>query len=443
LIAWLAFVLAALASIVAWPLLARAAAARITFVAISAGFAYWYWIPAVNILLGGYLGEDVVVPDPVVARDTVWMVLLYHLAAIGALAAVAVAVDPQPAALRQRREPALPWTIIGAGVMATAAALFLWYFADKGIGIAFQVLTGGVSARELMEFDNFSASIADSLRALLEMAVIFSALFLIAVATLERRLVSLASGFAFVAVILVFLGTGTRATLLMALVVIALAMASGRRVAARRTSSGRLVAGLLLVTALVVPIFLAISARQAVGTGDTNPVLGILVVNNDMFRELVFVMGQMQGYRSASPVDFLMTAFTYVTPGFLGFSRQIPDHLLVFNMTRNGIDLILGSGNVFPGIVADFQLVFGLAGAIAFAGFISGFALAIGQYGRLYPQGRVLAAAQCAVAAFLFFSFRNMHPGLVLVMIGAAAGLWALERLEPLLRARLPDARRA
>jgi hypothetical protein len=281
------------------------------------------------------------------------------------------------------------------------------------------------------------------LRALLEIAVIFSALFLIGLATLDRRLASFGTGLAFGAIILVFLGTGTRATLLMALVVILLAMASGPRVAARRASGGQMALGLVLGAVLVLPVIIAISARQAISTGQTDPVLALLVVNNDMFRELVFVMAQMQSYQSDGGLAFVMTPFTYVTPTFLGFSRAIPDHVLAFNMSRTGIDLILGTGNVFPGIVADFRLAYGWGGPFAFAAFIGSFALVISQFGRFHRGALVVTAAQCAAASFLFFSFRNMHPGLVLVLIAGPAGLWLLGRLDALLPVRQPDARRA
>ncbi len=440
-IAYLAIVLAVLASVLAWPLVARVPAARIVFVAVCAGFGYWYWIPSVNILMDGYLGEELVLPDPIVARDAVWTVLVYQLAALAALCALVPALDTRPAVARPPLK--VPVAYIAPAVLAAAAALFVWYFADKGVLIIVQVLTGATSARELADFDNFSASVWDSLRALLEMAVIFSALFLIGYATLDRRLATLATGLAFGAIILVFLGTGTRATLLMALCVILLAMASGARVAPRRASAGRLALGLALGAVLVVPIVIAISARQAISTGQTDPILALFVVNNDMFRELVFVMSQMQSYQGDGGVAFVMTPFTYVTPTFLGFSRAIPDHVLAFNMARTGIDLILGTGNVFPGLVADFRLAYGAAGPLVFAAFIGGFALALAQFGRFQPRGLALAAAQCAAAAFLFFSFRNIHPGLVLVLVAGPAGLWLIGRVETLLPARWPDARRA
>jgi hypothetical protein len=339
--------------------------------------------------------------------------------------------------------PAVPAGYIAPLVLAAAAGLFVWFFADKGVLIIFQILTGATSARELAVFDNFSASISDSLRALLEIAVIFVALFLIGHAALDRRLASLPTGLALAAVVLVFLGTGTRATLLMTLVVVLLAMASGQRVPARRASGGQVVLGLVLAMILVVPIVIAISARQAISTGQTDPVLALLVVNNDMFRELVFVMSQMQSFQSDGGLAFVMTPFTYVTPTFLGFSHDIPDHVLAFNMARTGIDLILGTGNVFPGIIADFRLAYGWLGPFAFSAFIGCFAIAIAQFQRVYPRGLAVTAAQCAATAFLFFSFRNIHPGLVLVLIAAPAGLWVLGRVETLLPVRLPDAHRA
>ena len=441
-IAWLAIVLAALASVLVWPVVARVTAARLTFVTVTAGFGYWYWIPSINILAGGYLGEEPVIPDPVVALDAVWVVMVYQLVALLVLCALVPALDRKVKVV-QSVPPALPVNYMAPMVFAAAVALFAWYFADKGIVILVQVLIGATSPRELSDFENFSTSVWDSLRSLLEVSVLFSALFLIAHAALTRRLATVATGLAFAAIALVFLGTGTRATMLMALVVILIAIASGQRVAPRQASGGRLVLALLMGAMLLLPIVMAISARQAIGTGQTDPVLALLVVNNDMFRELVFVMSQMQSYQSDGGLAFVSTPFIFVTPRFLGFSRELPDHVLAYNMARAGIDLILGSGNVFPGIVADFRLAYGPGGPFAFGAFIGSFALALAQLNRFQARGVAMVAAQCATAAFLFFSFRNIHPGLVLVLIVSAVGLWLLGRLEPLLHARLPDARRA
>ncbi len=441
-IPYLALVLAVLVSVFAWPLVAGTTAARLTFVAVTAAMGYWYWVPSINILAGGYLGEEMVVPDPILAAEAVWVVLVYHVAAVAVLALVVPASDPAGAE-RRRPEPRLPMLAFSVVVFGAAVALLVWAFADKGSAIVLQIVTGGISAREVMSFDNFSATLADSLRALLEVVIIFVALFILARAALDRRLVSPTVLLAFGAVVVVFLATGTRATLLMSLVAILLALASGRRVASRGTSVVRIVLGPLLAIALVVPVMIGASARESITTGQTNPVLAVLVVNNDMFRELVFTMSQMESYRSTSWVDFAMVPLTDVTPRFLGFNREVPEHLLAFNMARSGIDLILGAGNVFPGIIADFQLVFGWFGPLAFAGFIGIFCVATGAMSVAYPAGITLVAAQVAAAAFLFFSFRNIHPGLALVVLGAPIGLWILDRMGLAMANSLPHARRA
>ncbi|WP_426164938.1 hypothetical protein [Sandarakinorhabdus sp. DWP1-3-1] len=441
-IAYLAIVMAGLAAILAWPQIEKSVATRTIFVAVNAAFAYWYWIPSINILAGGYLGEDPVLPNPLVAREAVWIVLIYHLAALVTLSLLPSVVDASAVRDPRRGEPVMPSGVISIGLFAAAIGLFAWYFADKGWYILIQVATGGVSAREVMDFDNFSSSATDSLRALLEIAVIYTGLFVVGYATLKRQLVSMPTGFAFASIILVFLGTGTRATILMVLVVVLVAIASGERVRQSTVSSGRLVIGVVAAIMFIVPIAMTIGARYSVSTGQTNPVLALLVVNNDMFRELVFVMEQMQSYPGGDIRNFVAVPFTYVTPRFFGFERHIPDHLLIYNMARNDIDLILGAGNVFPGLVSDFRLVFGIFGPVAFSAFIGAFAVAVGMLGRLFMRGPMLTAAQVALAAFLFFSFRNIHPGLVLVLIFSAAGLRLLIVMDRFTRADSAHARR-
>jgi hypothetical protein len=110
-------------------------------------------------------------------------------------------------------------------------------------------------------------------------------------------------------------------------------------------------------------------------------------------------------------------------PTFFGFVRHIPEHLLAFNGARANIDLLLGTGNVFPGLIADNALVFGNTGPLWLAAFVVAFALALRALGRIAGPSRAGVAVQIAASAFLFFSFRNLHPGLALVLAGGAAGL--------------------
>jgi hypothetical protein len=422
-IALTAPLLALLAAQLLWPFVARQTSVRLVYLTVGLALAFWYWIPAINILTVGYLGQDWIVPDPAIAAEAVWTVLIYQLSAMAALASLALIIP-------EGRAPAapvlLPTRTLGILTLCGATVFLFWSVMGQGPDILVQLMSGLTSARELREYYNFSSSLGDSMRALLEVAVVASALVVLAHETLVRRLGTLASVMAFLAVALVLVATGTRSPLLMAVFVIVLGRATGHGVPGQRPARSRFwfAAGAVGVTA--IPIYLAFSARAA-RTGMASPVLSTLVVHNDMFRELVYVQGQMADYRGESSVAFLLTPFTYMLPTLFGFVRHIPDHLLAFNGARANIDLILGKGNVFPGLIADNALVFGNAGPLWLAAFVVAFTLALRALGRIAGSSVAGVAVQTAASAFLFFSFRNLHPGLALVLVGGAVALWCLQ----------------
>jgi hypothetical protein len=404
---------------IAWPLFRADTTARLVFLTVSLALAYWYWLPAANILTIGYLGPDTVVPDPLVARDAAWTVLAYQVAATVALAGLATLFPERPAAP----------VGLGGMVLASAGTFLIWTYRNEGPELWLRLLAGQTSARELMDYYNFSTSIEQSLRALLEVATVFGALIVLARSSLERRLWCLASVLAAMAIMLVVAATGTRSPLLMAIVVAVLGRYGGqaRPPAPKTNRRGRL--ALSAVAAAAIPVAMVISIRAA-KTGMGNPVLSMVLVNNDMFRELVYVKSQMADFRQGNPIDFLMVPFTYMLPGFLGFARQIPEHLLAFNGARANIDLILGSGNVFPGLIADNVLVFGGAGPVWFGASIVGFTLVLRALRNVARDGASGLAVQVAASAFLFVSFRNVHPGLALILAVSAVGLWGLQAVQ-------------
>ncbi|QMW23907.1 hypothetical protein [Sandaracinobacteroides saxicola] len=428
-IPFVAPVIALLVAWLGWPLIRTHSSARLAWLAVSFAFLFWYWLPGFNVLVGGNLGLEEVRPDPTIAALTVWPLLFHHLAALAAIALVARLVPDHPPRPYTLTIPEVP---VGLFAVSGMAIVIVWLFAAEGPAFLLQLLTGAASAREALSYDNFSASAADSLRALLEILALYAAVMLIAHTTLGRRLDSAAALLGFAGLAIAFVGSGTRAVIMMGVVAMVLAATSGARVPPRPGGRTRqLVIGGLAATVLLIPIAAALAARSTLAVEESNPLFDLFFVNNDMFRELVFVNDQMQGYRSQSARDFILTPFTYMLPSFLGFSKAIPDHLLAFNMARTEIDLILGAGNVFPGLIGDFTLAFGPAGPLWFGLFIGTFTAALTLLARLRPGGAAPLSLQIALCAWLFFSFRNLHPGLALLFTTAFAALLLLRTLHP------------
>jgi len=433
-----AFLAAATAAKIAWPLFSREPTARLTFLTVHLALAYWYWLPAANVLFVGQLGPENVIPDLQIAREAVWTVLIYQLSAIGALGALVLLFPERFKVAASARLPALA---LGSLAFVGAGAFLGWSFRTEGIGLWLQLLTGRTSARELIDYYNFSTSIEQSLRALLEVVTVFLALVVLAHASLERQMGRIASVLGVLGITLVVVATGTRSPVLMAIFVVILGRLSGQALPPGPAKRRRAHFALSAIVAAAIPIALTLSIRAA-KTGMGDPVLSMVLVNNDMFRELVYVKSQMADFRQGNPVDFLLVPFTYMLPSFLGFVRQIPEHLLAFNGARANIDLILGSGNVFPGLIADNVLVFGSAGPLWFAASIVGFTLALRMLRNIAPIGTAGVAIQVAASGFLFFSFRNVHPGLALVLVWSAAGLWWLRAVQGRAQTARPDANR-
>lgn len=399
---------------------------RLIFFTVMAGFCFWYWLPGLNLVTVGYVGLDNFFITPTV-NDACWLVLLY------ALAALALLWFTQPL-MAQRAAPVewrIPARLLAQVVLASALAYLIVRFAAQGTAILTELMTGAYNARSEMDFSNHSQSAAQSLLALWEITTIWAALFCIAWHVTERQLLTLGGVAAMGALVMLFVGSGTRAVLLQALFVGMMARFL-RPAAPRRPSSGSALRVLFYAVPTVLlagSIYAGFKARFEddagyAAAGMMITVVSTFIVNNDMMRELAFAFDSFQPSLSGA-WDYFLTPFTFMMPSFLGFEKNIPAHLITYNQLRAGIDVESGQGNVFPGLVADFWLVFGSWGPVVFAVFLALFAIGVVHLSRLVPSGPARLAYQIVAMSYLFFSFRNISGALVLVLVFGVGFLWS------------------
>lgn len=372
--AWLA-IPGVIIALLAWIGYRAKPGARLFCVAIMLGMGYWYLLPGTLFLAGGEVSAsdlDLLADERhiIMAIGLVHgcLVLLFLLPALFSgtwrhRQQTSTDVDPKRPSRR------LDWLLLATVISAT---VFLANrYAEMGPAFALQLLIGLTSAREVMTFENFSAGTAQSLLALWDIVNIFLAIFLATTLTWRRELLTGRFVAAATAALLSFVSSGSRTVVLLLLFAVTIALICRPRqviqsplIQSIRVSSRNIVP-LLLMAGLVVMAAMTMLARfQDNPSQSESLALNSIGAHNDMFRELVFVLRNGWAYR-ADPLLFLQTPITYAMPTFLGFNKSIPPQLIDFNLDRAGIDLILGEGNVFPGLVADMILAFGYFAPVA------------------------------------------------------------------------------
>jgi hypothetical protein len=431
--------------LVLWPLFRGPGYRQLCFVMVNAGFIFWYWLPAMwtlNAPLTDGTAEGLTQD----ALDvSAWIVLAYHAAALLVLIASRKALTPM-----NKTYPAdsIALKLPSAVVLISSIALLVVRFSNEGPNVIFSLLVGLTSAREYMTFFNRSESAADSLLALWEIANVWAALFLLASHVLRARLLSASGVMASLALVICFLGSGTRSLVLMGIFVVMAGRLTRNRPAVAAMTQPLLGKAAsywygVLVLAIVAAVGLGLSVRfdSESGGSDSNFLMDAVLSNNDMFRELAFAEAQLADYAPTNVTDFALTPFTFSLPGFLGFEKTIPDHLLYFNYHRAGIDLLHAQGNVFPGVIADFHMVFGASGPVWFALFLAAFLYAAKLASTFLPCSSVRLAFQITFLSYLLVSFRNIHGGLLLILVLGVVLAKLTARLaphRPLGNARLP-----
>jgi hypothetical protein len=196
---------------------------------------------------------------------------------------------------------------------------------------------------------------------------------------------------------------------------------------------------LVILSGVGLIAFYGIAARFAISEPGANYVADSALNNNDMMRELAFVQLNMAHYTPSDSLkeaaNFLRTPFDFILPSFLGFNKPIPYHLLAYNFERAGIALESGQGNVFPGLVADHYMVFGIGGAVVFALVMVLALFLIQGLGAFIVADTTRGGFYAVNLVSVFVSFRNLQGSLILTMILSLAGIWLAEKIR---RAKSP-----
>lgn len=400
--------------------------ARLFCSAIVFGVGYWYVLPGTLFLLGGpvstpdldLLGAEREIVNAIlhVHASLAMLLMLPMLFSQGDRLPPAVALGMYTEHASSRLDLLMPATLLSAGVFLGTR------YAEMGPAFAFQLLIGLTSAREVMTFENFSSGPTQSLFALWEIVNVFLSTYLAATFTWQRQLLSAKFVGAGAAAMLSFVASGSRTVLLLFLFAVVLAVicrpsAVSPGISVKNRFSVRDALPLLLMGGLAAIAIMTILARfQGDPSQSESLALNVVASHNDMFRELVFVLRNGWSYRS-DPWLFLQTPITYAMPTFLGFNKSIAPHLIDFNMDRAGIDLIFGVGNVFPGLIADMVLNFGVAAPVAlwlFSAVVFTTCLAATKLGT---NAAVNSCLLITLLCYYVISFRNLQGAFGILIV--------------------------
>jgi hypothetical protein len=408
------------------------------FLTVNLGFFFWYWIPSIQVvnfpppsLLSSFTLRDDMV------REATWVVLLYHFLSVATLIAARPLFAQRPKNFDvQLSFGTMAWAIIGS-----TFGLFVIRFATEGSGVLLDILSGRASSREFLTYYNISEGATQSLLALWDIANIAVSVYLIAYAVNQSKLLSFHGALAAFALVLSFLGSGTRSILVLGIFAVMagfLFRPTQDQMAQRRQSalSGLRYIYLTFLGGVIGLASTGIVARFTVFRNEEGDFLSnTLFNNNDMFRELVFIKTYMINYAprelGREVYNFFQTPFSFILPRFLGFDKEIPDHLITFNQIRANIDLLSGQGNVFPGLIGDFHMLFGVMGPLMFAVFILAFGVVIRAVSGWIPSQAAAMAFWVTMCANLLISFRNISGSLALIALLLLAVIWMWINVVP------------
>lgn len=430
---------AALLVLTAWLVYRHQPRSRLFALAIFCAVGFWYLLPGTLFLLGGEVASAD--SDLLQAHSEIeTAIALIHgsLALLLILPGLFSAMPRQflgastSASVTAETANHTRLDILLLLMITSSVAFLISRYAELGPAFALQLLLGLTSAREVMTFENFSSGPGQSLLALWEIVTIFLSVFLATVFVWQRRTLSIRFVGACLAVLLAFVSSGSRTVLLLLLFAVAISLVgrpsrqaerkSGQR---RRRWAGRGVLPLILMIGLTTVAATVMLARFQDDPSQSEALaLNTVGSHNDMFRELVYVIKHGGNYHSDAWL-FLQTPLTYAMPTFLGFNKSIPPHLVDFNFDRAGIDIVSGEGNVFPGLIGDMVMCFGLFGPVvlwAVSAVI--FFIMLFVCGR--SQSRTISSALLVtLLCYYVVSFRNMQGAFaILVTLAAVVSAW-------------------
>ncbi len=426
----------------------RSASIRPLVVCVQLAFAFWYFIPAINVLFVGLALDDLPASQGSL-EEAFFLVSGYHLAVTFSLMlflrAGIVASTPKNGAFEASERSC---SIASQLCLASSIGLFIFRFWESGPHLLYAIVRGVESARSHMAFYNQNASMADALVGLWEIVNISCALYLFALSfrcNFSSLAIRLTSAFA---VVVAFVSTGTRVNILLLLFiwfVLWVTKSSAvpvkvhgrpKRFTLKRSS----LLGAVALTVGVIAVALPYAARfssddssAAYISSDDSVILDVVVSHNDMFRELAFTLEENFAGGDELGVDFALTPVTFLMPRFLGFDKEIPAHLIQWNLARTGIDLRTDEGNSFPGLIADYFMVYGFVpGALLMTLFILAFFIFVSKLATQISSAPMREAYAAVCLAYLFVSFRNIPGALVLVTVTLIGFAMLLRRRKTL-----------
>jgi len=305
------------------------------------------------------------------------------------------------------------------------SAVFRFYilFREFGFDFIFKIIIGVSTPREVMSFENFSNGYYQSFMAFWDIENIFIGVSLAATLAWERKILSLSFVFSILIVLISFISSGTRSILLLLLfsIFVSIICRPKQLVKVNIKKHNSIFYKIVICSMFSGLLFLAVSSvtsRFNDVTENNSLVLQNIGENNDMLRELVFVFANDKN-SDVNPIPFISTPFTFLMPRFLGFDKKVPSHLINFNMDREGIDVLWGAGNVFPGIIADMYMCFGIFAVatlplFTIAYFFTSYWVTVRS--RINPFNYGLFVA---LQSYYFISFRNIQGSLSFLVISA------------------------
>lgn len=416
-------------AIITWKLYRWYPISRPLAIAIMLGIGYWYVLPgSVFIQDTAIQGSDSNLLQ--FYENTLHAILLIILsfALLMLLPAAARQHDVQWNHTIQCDLTRFSWRRFDALLFITiisAISLLVFRYEERGPAFALRLLVGLTSAREYMSFENTSGNIGQSMTALWEVLTTFSSIFLAATLTWLHRTVSMRFFMASLATLIVFASNGTRSVLLLLILAVLIAILSRPQyidLSKRRFRITKLLRALfpsLLMICLIVLASKEMVARfENSPSQENNIIINSVASNNDMFRELLFSILNGKHYRS-NGLLFLETPITFAMPSFLGFKKTIPPHLVDFNLDRAGINLVSGSGNVFPGLIADVYLCFGDAGPFVLAALSAVFFWVFWLVTVRRDRTGIGRGLFVTLLAYYVISFRNLQGSLGILVVAS------------------------
>lgn len=393
------------------------------YLCIIISFVFWYWMPALYVINMQHFNENMDQIDSSQLLDTVYIVTLYYIVTIIVTTTILKDVFNKFAIDDKNNISESRLTIASILVFVLALGFLSIRYLNQGTNIITDLILGLLSAREKLTFFNKSQDAIASMVALWEILTICCSLYIFTIHSLRGRLLSISGNLSLAAIAIMFTASGTRSILLMT--IFCLFVTKFRRLKSRlsiNSNKNRLLSFYNLgpVLSIFIVVFISLSymarfEREKMDVGEI--VLSSTLSNNDMFTELAFVLSDMKGYKNDDVSVFLFTPVSFMFPSFLGFDKSIPAHLVDYNLSRSGIDLLTDEGNVFPGIIADFHLNFGLLGPITLSIFIVVVIYCLAKITNRTRDTTLRFAFIVTFLSYIFISFRNIQGSLALVLL--------------------------